>query len=467
MGLPVFILYHDPRSANAFPGEKVLDYSAPAIAADDTVEINLPGTQAGAVGGGVSGAAQILLCLKNRIGLKPCLYRNLGALGSGKIIEIQADITYNRDRRRFLIRKNCVYIHNLLAPVLQPVAMNHILNYSCCQESKAVNREITIADVAEEAGVSKSTVSRTISNPSLVNRATKEKILAIIKRSGYIPNTLAQSLAGSATKTIGVIIDELANFFFIEMAEGIDSVFSAAGYSMLLCSSRWVAERESSLVRSMISSRVDGVLLAPVSEKSEAISLFEKRALPFVLMDCIPKSKKISFVAADNYKGGRIAGDFINKHKKRRLILITGYEHQTIRNRIAGLKDTLAPSIKMVHYQQIKTMEEGYNLIPSLVEKEKIDSRPSLLFVTNDNVAIGIIKRLREMEIEVPGQVSVLGYDNIKTAALCPSPLTTIGQPIFDMGRIAAEELLEKIKDPRRPPSRRILEPALIMRESA
>jgi DNA-binding LacI/PurR family transcriptional regulator len=330
-----------------------------------------------------------------------------------------------------------------------------------------MNREITIADIAEEAGVSKSTVSRTISNPPLVNKATREKILAIAERLGYIPNTLAQGLAGSSTKTIGVIIDELSNFFFIEMAEGIDSVLSAAGYSMLLCSSRWVAGREISLVRSVISSRVDGVLLAPVSEKSEAVSLLEKRRLPFVLMDCIPKSKNISCVAADNYKGGRIAGDFINKHKKRRLILITGYEYQTIRNRVSGLRDALDPSVQMTRYQGINTMEEGYNLVPALIEKEKIGSKPSLLFVTNDNVAIGIINRLGEMNIEIPGKVAVLGYDNIKTAALCRSPLTTIGQPIFDMGHIAAEELLEKIKDPLRPPAHRILEPTLIRRESA
>jgi DNA-binding LacI/PurR family transcriptional regulator len=329
------------------------------------------------------------------------------------------------------------------------------------------NREITIADVAREAGVSKSTVSRVISKPALVKKDTRDKILAIIERQGYIPNNLAQGLAGSSTRTIGVIIDELSNFFFIEIAEGIDSVISAAGYSMLLCSSRWITERESSLVRSMISSRVDGVLLAPVSEKSGAIALLETRGLPFILMNCIPRSKKISCVALDNFMGGRIAGDFINKQRKRRLILITGYEHQTIRDRVAALTESLNASVTMVRYQGIKTMKEGYDLVPGLIKNEKILSRPSILFVTNDNVAIGIINRLGEMEIRIPEQVSVLGYDNIKTAALCRSPLTTIGQPIFDMGRIAAEELLERIKDPLRPPVRRILEPSLIKRESA
>jgi DNA-binding LacI/PurR family transcriptional regulator len=330
-----------------------------------------------------------------------------------------------------------------------------------------MSREITIADVAKEAGVSKSTVSRVISRPELVNKTTREKILSIINRLVYIPNTLAQSLAGSSTKTIGVIIDELSNFFFIEMAEGIDSVLSSSGYSMLLCSSRWIAERESSLVRSMISNRVDGVLLAPVSEKSESISLLEQRGLPFVLMDYIPKSRNISCVTTDNVKGGRLAGEFINKNKKKQTILITGYGHQTIRNRVQGLREVLDPSIKIKHYPGIKTQEEGANLVPLLIQKENIASWPTLLFATTDNVAIGILNRLGDLQISVPAKVSVLGFDNIKTAAFCRFPLSTISQPIFDMGRIAAEELLEKIKDPQRNPNQIIFEPTLIRRESA
>jgi len=329
-----------------------------------------------------------------------------------------------------------------------------------------MSSEITIADVAREAGVSKSTVSRVISRPKLVTKITREKILSIIDRLGYIPNNLAQGLAGSSTKTIGVIIEELSNSFFIEMAEGIDSVLSNSGYSMLLCSSKWITERESSLVRSMISSRVDGILLAPVSDKSESISLLERRAMPFVLVDCIPKSKTVSCVAIDNVKGGRIAGEFINKSRKKQIILITGRDCQATNNRVKGLKETLDPSIKIKHYTEINSPEEGANLVPVLIEKENISSWSTLIFVTNDNVAIGILNRLGELQISVPGKVSVLGFDNIKTAAICRFPLSTIGQPIFEMGRVAAEELLKKIRAPGGNPNRTIFEPALVLRES-
>jgi DNA-binding LacI/PurR family transcriptional regulator len=330
----------------------------------------------------------------------------------------------------------------------------------------AKKKGITIADIARHAGVSKATVSRVISNPVLVKDKTKKKIREIMDKYGYIPNNLAQGLAGTPTKTIGVLIDELSNFFFIEIAEGIDRVISSEGYSMLLSSSRWIQERETELVRSMISSRVDGVLLAPVSPESESIEMLRRAGMPFVLIDCIPGSDEISFVAADNFRGGQIAADYINKHRRKQTIVITGYSHQTISHRIAGLKDTLLSSIEVKRYTNIKTMEEGYNLVPLLLEKEKIAAVPTMLFVTNDNVAIGIINRLREQGVRIPEQVAILGYDNIKISGLCRVPLTTISQPIFDMGRIAAMELLDILKTHSDTPRHHIIQPSLVERES-
>ncbi|MDR1106086.1 MAG: LacI family transcriptional regulator [Treponema sp.] len=327
-------------------------------------------------------------------------------------------------------------------------------------------RRLTIADIASRAGVSKATVSRVISNPALVKAETKKKIRAMMDRYDYIPNNLAAGLAGNPTRTIGVVIDELSNFFFIEIAEGIDRVISSAGYSMLLSSSRWIQERETGLVRSMISSWVDGVLLAPVSPESESINMLKRAGIPFVLIDCIPDSDAISFVATDNFRGGQIAADYINRHKREQTIIITGYEHQTVNSRMAGLKDTLHPSITFRHYTDVKTMEEGYNLVPLLLEKEKIATVSTMLFVTNDNVAIGIINRLREYKIRIPEQVSIMGYDNIKISGLCGVPLTTVSQPIFDMGRIAAMELLDMMAGNSTTPRRHIIQPELVERES-
>ncbi len=163
----------------------------------------------------------------------------------------------------------------------------------------------TIDDIALEAGVSKATVSRVISHPEIVSKRTQERVRAVMDKYSYTPSLLAQGLAGSPTRTIGVIIDELSNFFFfIEIAEGIDRILSPNGYSMLLSSSRWVEEREIQLVRSLISNRVQGVLIAPISENSTAIKLLQEAGIPFVVINSIPKDPSISYVCCDNFEGG-------------------------------------------------------------------------------------------------------------------------------------------------------------------
>ena len=328
-------------------------------------------------------------------------------------------------------------------------------------------RKVTISDIALEAGVSKSTVSRVLSNPDIVNEKTKQKILTIMEKHSYIPNQLAQGLAGTPTRTIGIVIDELSNFFFIEIAEGVDKVLSSVGYSMQLSSSRWVQERESQIVRSLISSRVDGVLLAPVSPESESITMLQHSGIPFVLINCIPEAEDISYVSCDNAHGGRLAAEYINTHQKEQTILITGFKHQSLNDRIDGFYAHISESIPVRHYPDIKTFEDGYELVPILLARNAIDSIRTTLFVTNDNVAIGIINHLVEYGIAIPQQVSVIGYDNIRLSSFSQIPLTTISQSIRDMGRIAALELLEMIKDTSHQPPKHLIKPQLVIRQSS
>ena len=129
-------------------------------------------------------------------------------------------------------------------------------------------KRVTISDIALEAGVSKATISRVLSDSPKVKEESRQKILEIMEKRSFIPNLMAQSLAGTPRKTLGLIIDELANFFFIEVADGFDQIISQAGYSMQISSSKWDEEREVQLVKLLISSQVDGVILTPVKENS-------------------------------------------------------------------------------------------------------------------------------------------------------------------------------------------------------
>lgn len=326
----------------------------------------------------------------------------------------------------------------------------------------------TIDDIAAEARVSKATVSRVLSHPEMVTEKTKRKVLEVMQKYSYTPNHLAQGLAGTPTKTIGVIIDELSNFFFIEIAEGIDIVLGTNKYSMLISSSRWIEERETQLVRSLISNRVDGVILSPVSNKPKAIELLRNSKIPLVLLNCIPEDDNVSYVSSDNREGGKIAAEFINAHQREQTIVITGFNHQSVEHRLEGFFEKIKKRTKIKHYSDINTQEDGYRLVPSLIEFDIIDKLRTTLFITNDNVAIGIINRLVELKIPIPSQVSIIGYDNIRSASFCRVPLTTISQSSVKMGELATSALLHLIKNKNEQiVHQHLIKPELIHRESS
>jgi len=330
-------------------------------------------------------------------------------------------------------------------------------------------KKVTLADIAREAGVSKATVSRVLSRPDLVKPETLEKVATLIEKYAFVPSALARGLAGTATRNIGVIIDELSNNFFIEIAEGIDGVLSSAGYSMQLSSSRWILEKEISNVRHLLGNRVDGILLAPVFPESPSIRLLKESGVPFLVMNCIPEDPDISYVSCDNRMGGRLAAEYINSLNREQTIVITGYPHQSLKDRFEGFAENFRPvnGREFIHYSSIKTFEDGYEMVPVLISRNRLRDLSTTLFITNDNVAMGITTRLIELGIPVPHQVSVVGYDDIRLSSLCRIPLTTVSQSIRNIGKIAAMELLEFIQTTETSVKKTLVEPSLILRNSS
>lgn len=328
-------------------------------------------------------------------------------------------------------------------------------------------KPITINDIARLAGVSKSTVSRVLSSPSMVKESTRAAVMKIVEEHSFVPNQFAQGLAGIATKTIGIVVDELYNSFFIEIVEGVDRILSNFDYSLQLYSSRWVEEKELHHVSSLISKQVDGILLAPISPKGETIDLLKQSGIPFVLVNCVPEDRSLHYVAFDNFKGGELVADFINTLEKEQIILVTGYPHQTMDDRVAGFFSKVANPKSVIHYKGIKTFEDGLEIATMLIARNKISTRKTILFITNDNVAIGVSHQLSCMGIKIPEQVAIIGFDDIKLSSLCKIPLTTVSQSIKDIGKLAALDLLDLIKGQDIDPPGHILEPKLIVRESA
>ena len=328
-------------------------------------------------------------------------------------------------------------------------------------------KHITIADIAKEAGVSKATVSRTLSKPNLVVEDTREKINSLFKKYSYTPNLLARGLAGMPTKNIGVVVDEFPNNFYIDLADGIDRIISANNYFFQIMSSGWMAERELQGIRSMIKNKVDGILIAPASPDSETVEYLKKSGVPFVLMNCISEDPEISYVYCNNYKGGALMADHINSLSQDQIIIISVADHQSVRERIKGFTDHLNTKAKIVRYTNAKTYKDGYELAPLIVEQNAIGAKKTSLFVTNDYVAIGVITRFLEMGISIPDQAAVAGFDNIRISSLCRVPLTTISQSVIEMGSTAAMALLNLINKHATQPFKCVLEPRLIVRDSA
>lgn len=328
-------------------------------------------------------------------------------------------------------------------------------------------KQITINDIARLAGVSKSTVSRVLSSPSMVKKSTRDTVMRIVQENGFVPNHLAQGLAGVATKTIGIVVDELYNSFFIEIVEGVDRIMSNSDYSLQLYSSRWVEDKELHHVSSLISKRVDGILLAPISNEGETIEMLKHSGIPFVLVNCIPEDTSLHYVAFDNYKGGELVADYVNTLEKDQIILITGYPHQTMDGRVAGFYSKVKNSENIIHYKGIKTFEDGLEIANILLPRNRLREKKTVLFITNDNVAVGVSHQLSCMGINIPEQVSIIGFDDIKLSSLCKIPLTTVSQSIQDIGKLAALDLLDLIKGLNINPSGHILEPKLIIRESS
>ena len=329
-------------------------------------------------------------------------------------------------------------------------------------------KHITIADIAKEAGVSKATVSRALSKPDLLNENTREKINSLFEKYSYVPNPLARGLAGMPTKNIGVVVDEFPNNFYIDLADGIDRVISANNYSFQIMNSGWVPERELQNIRAMVKNKVDGILIAPASSDSETVDYLKKSGVPFVLMNCQSDDPEISYVTCNNYSGGALMAEHVNSLVQDQIIIVSVADHQSIRERIRGFTDHLNTSTERIfRYTNAKTYKDGYELAPHIVEQNSIKTKKTCLFVTNDYVAIGVIVRFLEMGISIPSQAAVAGFDNIRLSSLCRIPLTTVSQSVIEMGSSAAEALLNLINKNLKQPFKYIIEPRLVVRESA
>ena len=324
--------------------------------------------------------------------------------------------------------------------------------------------EVTIKDIAEYTGVSYATVSRTLNNCSGVNAATREKILSAAHEMGYRPNIHARSLKTNKTNTIALIVPDISNPFFADIALAVNEYAFAQGYTTILCSSNWNANIEKSQLEQLENQRVDGIIYKPSGKNPLDLS---NLPMPNVLISCIPGENE-TYIEVDNHEGGILAARHLVECGYQSYGFIGGSrESQSNSNRISGFCKGLELCGKSIGADQILygdfSLESGYEQAQKLMSGP---DKPEGIFCGNDLIALGVLQYLMENSYNVPEKIGVIGFDDIVLAGLPQIQMTTIAQPRFQMGAKASELLIHNINNKEKIEEHIILKPELIVRRS-
>jgi LacI family transcriptional regulator len=330
-----------------------------------------------------------------------------------------------------------------------------------------VNR-ITIADVAREAGVSRQTVSRVLNDKDEISASTRESVMRVIERLGYSPSGVARSLATNRTLTVGLVVPDITNPFFPEIARGVEDVAREQGYEMFLCNSVEDPEREEHVLRALEDKRVDGTIICSsrLTEDRLFPRLHGQRAAVLVNRPAPPELA--GTVRVEDAEGTVQAVDHLLRSGRRTIGFLRGPPNShSARERARGFEKALSAGDHDLDPGIMRpcppTPDGGYEAALALLsERPGIDG----LVCYNDLVAVGALRACAERGSDVPADVAVVGCDDIMFAGLLSPTLTTLRVPKYDIGASAARMLLDRIRG-RRGESEVLLMPELVVRESA
>ena len=325
----------------------------------------------------------------------------------------------------------------------------------------------TILDVAEKAGVSRSTVSRVLTNSGRVDPETKQKVLAAMKELNYQPSQVARNLRRKETNLIAVLIPCISNPFFGSLVQGMEEVAVKKGYHVILCNTGEDPVRQMEYLQMLERKQVDGVILTSLRNPLEEVRSYLQHG-PIVLASEYVEDNSLPAVVIDNIKAAERVTEHLILKGHKRIGFINGPEHIILcRDRQKGYIQMLENYEISVSHDLITcsdfTIEGGFACAKQLLALEE---KPSAIFAANDEMAVGVIQAVQEQGLRVPQDVAVVGFDNVQVSKVVQPNLTTIDQPIFQLGVKSMELLMSCLDGDVLEGKRIVLEANLCIRES-
>ena len=309
---------------------------------------------------------------------------------------------------------------------------------------------MVIRDIAALAGVSVATVSRVLNGRPDVSSATRDVVLQHIRERGYVTSRSARALAGGRTGLIGLTVPYMVDNYFAQILTGATEAAYERDARLVVCPTRFEHDREVSLLTRLMHGTTDGALLILPSETPAELTALQRQGYPFVVVDpATPLDDAIPVVAAANWTGGKTATAHLIALGHRRIGVITGRRNEIAsRDRLAGYHSALLavelaadPALLV---ESDFSIDGGWRAARRLLARHQ---PPTAIFAFNDNMAVGALRAARELGLEVPGRLSVVGFDDVENASLVTPALTTVRQPLQEMGRVATGILYRLIDD--------------------
>lgn len=331
----------------------------------------------------------------------------------------------------------------------------------------------SIREVARHAGVSVGTVSNVLNRPELVAEETRHRVHEAIERTGYVRNEAARHLRAGRSRTIGMVVLDVANPFFTDVARGVEAVADEMGSVVTVCNSGDSVGRENRHLDVLLEQRVQGLLITPIQASNGRLLRFLEWDIPVVLVDRGAGRHRLCSVAVNDFVGGHMAAAHLLESGRDRLGFVGGPASlPQVANRRAGAREAVTEAggdanAMWALETPALTVRDG-RAAGAEVAGMAPDKRPTGVFCANDLLALGVLQELMRRGLRVPDDVALVGYDDIEYAEAALVPLTSVRQPRDELGRTAASMLFEEINQPHGHRHRQLtFEPELVVRDSS